>query len=137
MTRRIVITAIVLFASCVSFTQPASAGGWATVAFDDPLAEVVIGEETTLTFRVLAHGNEATPMPGMETSFLFLHEDTGFFVAVEGEATSDPEVYEVTFSLDQEGAWDARAMIHNYADYPLLTTFPELTAVSAPEVAGA
>jgi hypothetical protein len=135
--RRFIVILTLIAASIVPLATPASAGGWATVAFVDPLAEVTIGEETTLTFRVLAHGNEATPMTGMETSFLFLHEDTGFFVAAEGVATADPDVYAITFTLDQEGAWDARAMIHNYADYPLLTTFPEMTATAPSEVAGA
>jgi hypothetical protein len=137
MIRRIIITAIILLASFVSFTQSASAGGWATIALSTPLETVITGEETTSEFRVLAHGNKATPMTGMETSFLFLHEDTGFFVAVNGVPTADPEVYTVSFLLDQEGAWNARAMIHNYADYPLLTTFPELTATAPAEVAAA
>jgi len=133
--RRIVISAIVALASLVPLMHSATAGGWAAVALDTPLEQVVIGEETTITFRVLAHANPETPMPGMATSFLFLHEDTGFFVAAEGQATADPERYSVTFTLDQEGAWDARAMIHNYADRPLLTSFPDLVAVTAPELA--
>ena len=133
--RRFVVIVTLVLASFVSFTQSASAGGWATVALSTPLETVITGEETTIEFRVLAHGNEATPMTGMETSFLFLHEDTGFFVAVEGVPTADPEVYTVSFLLDQEGSWHARAMIHNYAGRPLLTTFPELTATAPADVA--
>jgi hypothetical protein len=121
----------------LSFVPSVSAGGWAAVALEEPVGEVAVGSETTVEFRVLAHNRVDAPMPGMETTFLFLQKETGFFVAASGEATSDPMVYTVTFTLEQAGDWELRAMIHNYLpDAPLLTTFPTVVATSDVETAG-
>ena len=129
--KRITILIVTVLVALVSFLSTSNAGGWATVVLDEPISEVVIGEETTIAFQVLAHARPEAAVPGMHTTFLFLHEDTGLFVAVEGEVTADPTVYRITFTLDHAGEWDARAMIHNYVDTPLLTRFPAMTAVAA------
>jgi hypothetical protein len=133
--RRIVVVSIIVLLSVSSFVPGASAGGWAAVVLTDPLQEVVTGEETTIEFQVQAHARPEAAMPGMETSFLFLHESTGFFVAVDGEATADPETYAITFTLDQPGEWEARAMIHNFGDIDLLTKFPTVVASGDLDVA--
>jgi hypothetical protein len=128
--------AIILATLCLALfpsMHQAAAGGWATIAFVVPLESVTIGDETTIEFRVLAHNNPETPMTGMRTSFLLTHKDTGYFVAVDGVATSDPEVYTITFMVAWEGELDLRAMIHNYLpDGPILWTSPDpVTATAA------
>lgn len=136
MIRKLIVACIAL--ACLGPLAPTiSAGGWAAIAFDTPPGEVTIGEETTLTFRVLAHNNPATPVSGMETTFLFDNKGTGYFVAATGEATDDPEVYAITFTLDHPGEWDLRAMIHNYLpDGPILWTAPHSTMAVEPQSAG-
>ena len=135
--KRNIAVAVAALLLTLPFLQPASAGGWAVVALEKPLTEVAAGSENTIEFKVLAHNNPDTPMQDMETSFLFLHKGTGFFVAAEGEATSDPMVYALTFTLEQAGDWEMRAMIHNYLpDAPLLTTFPTVVASGGVETAG-
>ncbi len=135
MFRRLTLMLLVP-AAIFSFAPPASAGGWAAVVLETPLEAVVIGEETTIEFQVLTHARPEAAMPGMETDFLFLHEETGFFVAVSGEATADPAVYAITFTLDQAGDWELRSMIRNYAGRPLLQKFPTLVASAPADTAG-
>ncbi len=135
MFRRLTLMLLVP-AAIFSFAPPASAGGWAAVVLETPLEEVVVSEETTVAYRVLAHGRAEAPVTGMHVDFLFLHDETGFFVAVSGEATADPEVYAITFTLDQAGDWELRSMIRNYADIPLLQKFPTLVASAPADIAG-
>ena len=135
MFRRLTLMLLVL-AAIFPFAPSATAGGWAAVVLETPLEEVVVSEETTVAYRVLAHGRAEAPVTGMHVDFLFLHEETGFFVAVSGEATADPEVYAITFTLDQAGDWELRSMIRNYADIPLLQKFPTLVASAPADIAG-
>jgi len=127
---------LLVLAAIFPFAPSATAGGWAAVVLETPLEEVVVSEETTVAYRVLAHGRAEAPVTGMHVDFLFLHEETGFFVAVSGEATADPEVYAITFTLDQAGDWELRSMIRNYADIPLLQKFPTLVASAPADIAG-
>ncbi len=135
MFRKLALVLLVL-AAIFPFAPSATAGGWAAVVLETPLEEVVVSEETTVAYRVLAHGRAEAPVTGMHVDFLFLHEETGFFVAVSGEATADPEVYAITFTLDQAGDWELRSMIRNYADIPLLQKFPTLVASAPADIAG-
>ncbi|MDQ3657060.1 MAG: hypothetical protein M3457_18555 [Chloroflexota bacterium] len=136
MFRRLAFALISLLMLFPFVPTSATAGGWAAVVLNTPLEEVVMGEETTIEFQVLAHARPEAAMPGMKTDFLFLHKETGFFVAVSGEATADPEVYTITFTLDQAGDWELRSMIHNYAGRPLLQKFPTLVASAPTDSAG-
>lgn len=129
MFRKLALVLLVL-AAIFPFAPSATAGGWAAVVLETPLEEVVVSEETTVAYRVLAHGRAEAPVTGMHVDFLFLHEETGFFVAVSGEATSDPEVYSITFHLLEEGEWGMRSMIRNYGGRPLLQKHPVLVASS-------
>lgn len=131
MVRRLAVAVIVLL-MLIPFASPVTAGGWAAVVLTSPLEEVVVGEESTIEFQVLAHARPEAAMPGMHVDFLFLHEETGFFVAVSGEATADPVVYAISFTLDRPGEWELRSMIRNYADIPVLQKFPAVVA-SAPD----
>jgi len=136
MFRRLALASIVLLVLIPFVPTSATAGGWAAVVLDTPLEDVVTGEETTIEYQVLAHARPEAAIPGMETDFLFLHEETGFFVAVSGEATADPEVYAITFTLEQAGGWEVRSMIRNYAGRPLLQKFPTLVASAPADTAG-
>ena len=136
MFRRLALASIVLLVLIPFVPMSATAGGWAAVVLDTPLEDVVMGEEKTIGFQVLAHARPEAAIPGMATDFLFLHEETGFFVAVSGEATADPEVYTITFTLDHVGDWELRSMIHNYAGRPLLQKFPTLVASAPTDTAG-
>ncbi len=127
MLRKLTFACITLFIM-IPFLPAANAGGWAAVVLAEPVEAVVVGEETTIEFQVLAHARPEAAMPGMKTNFLFLHEVTGFFVAVSGEATADPEEYAITFTLDHPGDWELRSMILNYAGRDLLNKFPTLVA---------
>lgn len=135
MFRRLAVALIVLFMLSPFVPSPAGAGGWAAVVLEAPFEEMVVSEETTVEYRVLAHGRTEAPVPGMHVDFLFLHQETGFFVAVSGEATADPEVYSIRFTLDQVGDWELRSMIHNYGDSPLLQKFPTLVASTPTDTA--
>lgn len=123
MLRKVAIACIALFI-LIPFVPHTIAGGWAAVVLNEPLDEVVAGAQTTIEFQVLHHGRPEAPLPGMETDFLFLNETTGYFVAVSGEATADPEVYAITFALEQAGEWELRAMIRNFNNTPMLTKLP-------------
>jgi hypothetical protein len=130
--KRTVLALLVLCFALFPYGHQASAGGWAAIAFVEPLDAVATGDETTAEFRVLAHNRPEAPMPGMRTSFLFTHTETGYFVAVDGKPTCDPEVYTITFMVAWEGEWDLRAMIHNYLpDGPILWTSPALVTATA------
>jgi len=135
MLRKTIVACMVL-SVLIPFAPSANAGGWAAVVLNDPLKEVVVGDETTIEYQVLAHARPEAALPDMKTNFLFLHEDTGFFVAVSGEATADPEVYAITFTLDQPGEWKLRSMILNYAGRDLLNKFPTLVASVPADTAG-
>lgn len=135
MLRRIVV-AVVVLVSLIPFAPSATAGGWAAVAFETPLESVAVGAESTIEYRVLAHANPETPMTSMRVDFLFLHEETGFFVAASGVATADPEVYAIGFTLDQAGDWEMRSIIRNYTDVPLLQKHPALVASADVDTAG-
>ncbi len=136
MFRRLAVASILLVMLLPLSPQPATAGGWAAVVLDTPLEAVVIGEETTVGYHVLAHARPEAAIPGMEVDFLFIQEETGFFLAVAGEATADPEVYAVTFTLEHEGDWELRSMIRAYAGRPLLQKFPTLVASAPTDTAG-
>jgi len=127
MLRKVIVIAVALVA-LIPYAPPATAGGWAAVVLETPLEEVVVGERTTIEYRVLAHGRAEAPMTGMHVDFLFLHQETGYFVAASGEATADPKVYSVTFQLFEAGDWEMRSMIRNYTDTPLLQKHPVLMA---------
>jgi len=136
MFRRLAVALVALLMLVAFVPSSATAGGWAAVVLDTPLEAVVTGEETTIEFQVLAHARPDAAIPRMKTDFLFLHEETGFFVAVSGEATADPEVYAMTFTLDQAGDWELRSMIREYAGRPLLQKFPTLVASAPTDAAG-
>ncbi len=135
MLRKLIVIAVALVA-LMPFAPPATAGGWAAVVLETPLEEVVVSEDVTIVYRVLAHNRQEAPVPGMRVDFLFEHVKTGYFVAVSGEATADPEVYAITFTLDQAGEWEPRAMIRNFGDAPMLTRFPKLMASVETNTAG-
>lgn len=133
---RKLIAIVVALVALMPFAPPATAGGWAAVVLETPLEEVVVSEEVTIEYRVLAHNRQEAPVSGMHVDFLFEHVKTGYFVAVSGEATADPEVYSLTFHLFEEGDWEMRSMIRNYTTTPLLQVHPTLVATSWIERAG-
>lgn len=136
MLRKSLIASLALLMLAPFVSTSATAGGWAAVVLNSPLESVVPGEETIIEYQVLAHARPDAAVTGMEVDFLFLHEETGFFVTVSGEATVDPEVYAITFSLDHAGDWEVRSMIRSYAGRPLLQKFPTLVASAPTDTAG-
>ena len=134
MLRKVLLGFMVLIA-VLPFAPTATAGGWAAVSLVSPLESVTVGEETTIQYKVLAHARPEAPMTGMEVDFLFMHE-FGYFVAASGQATADPAVYEVTFTLEQPGSWELRSMTRNYGDLPTINKFPTVVASITVDTAG-
>ena len=134
MLRKVLIGFMVLIA-VLPFAPTATAGGWAAVSLVSPLESVTVGEEITIQYKVLAHARPEAPMTGMVVDFLFMHE-FGYFVAASGQATADPEIYEVTFTLEQAGSWELRSMTRNYGDLPTVNKFPTIVATTSTTASG-
>jgi len=82
----------------------AGAGGWVVVTLDGLLDGVTVGEEQTVGFMLLQHGQR--PAPGSEAGVVLVHRETGERVSVRATEAGASGHYVARFTLSHAGWWD-------------------------------
>jgi hypothetical protein len=82
----------------------ALAGGWSVVSLDRVPADVVAGEEITIGFRVLQHGQH--PVAGLEAHIEATHQESGRQIIFPASDAGTPGHYSATITFPQAGTWE-------------------------------
>ena len=121
--------ALVALFGLLVLAAPASAGGWAVVELDEPLAQVPAGEPVRIGFMVLQHGE--MPFSGAETHLLATHRETGEEVTAAGEEEGEPGHYVVEVVFPTAGDWKWQITPAPFEG----TMLPPVTALAPGQVA--
>jgi plastocyanin len=113
----------------LALAAPASAGGWATVELDEPLARVQIGEPVTIGFTVLQHGE--TPIDFATPHLTATHRESGEEFSADGRADGEVGHYVVEVTFPTAGEWKWRITPEPFGP----TSFPTVTAMTAADLA--
>jgi hypothetical protein len=82
----------------------ALAGGWSVVTLDRAPADVVAGQEITIGFRVLQHGQH--PVAGLEAHVEATHQESGRQITFPASDAGTPGHYSATLTLPEAGTWE-------------------------------
>ena len=116
MFRKLLVGA--LAASVVLFAGGAAlAGGWAVTEFDEPLPEFIAGEEYTIGFTVLQHGQ--TPRWTESVHLTFQSPDGGPTMKFPAEPVGVEGHFEAVAVLPQAGVWQLEVDQGFLTDFPL------------------
>ena len=128
-----VLLTLVLSLSAIS---SAVAGGWAVVTIDAPLTNVEVGQNISVGFMVLRHGE--TPLDGGAPVLTAIQADTGTMVTATGVAEGKSGHYVATIAFSEPGRWKLHV---EPKPFPSQTSLPTVTVLatgetSAPSYAG-
>jgi plastocyanin len=113
----------------VLLATPASAGGWAVVELDEPLAQIPAGEPVRIGFMVLQHGE--TPFEGAVTRLLATHRETGVEVSATGAEEGEAGHYVIEVIFPAAGEWKWQITPEPFAE----TLLPPVTALAPGQLA--
>ncbi|MDI3338998.1 MAG: hypothetical protein QJR03_12790 [Sphaerobacter sp.] len=103
MRRRIGLALIAALAAALLAPLAALGGGWSVVVLDALPGTVTPGEELTIGFRVLQHGQ--IPMRGLAPQVVLTHAESGAVVRAIGTKEGETGHYVARVTLPAAGTW--------------------------------
>lgn len=120
-----VLLTLVLSLSAIS---SAVAGGWAVVTIDAPLANVDVGQNISVGFMVLQHGE--TPLDGGAPVLTAIQAETGTTITATGVAEGKSGHYVATIAFSEPGRWKLHV---EPKPFPGQTSLPTVTVLAKGE----
>jgi hypothetical protein len=100
----VIAMSIALLTALTLLPRVALAGGWSVVSLDQVPADVVAGEEITIGFRVLQHGQH--PVAGLEAHIEAMHQESRRQIMFSASDSGTPGHYSATITLPEAGVWE-------------------------------